>query len=899
MSVVESPSLAAAIDCLRRRFERSSDFPSPALLPCKRKLEEFSPGGCPGDGLLFLRMRKLSTFDTTGLSVVSYDGTQEDCDRLSTSCISTSGSSTNTISGILRETADLGYGALQFFVRDFSRTIVIHALPDDTVELVHGQIRGVTGIPISEQRLIFKGRQLQLDRTLAQCGVQNDSCLQLTGRMRSTEYPGSWMVANDIVSLSSASEIISTSQTIPRTLISRNPILSRDGGHLNVFLLSGAPAALVMLYASSPEDFYMLHAERSIQHFLNINSELLPRCTHAQCFPIILEFCRLLSVAVSKKDKLYISCRRTLSSLLESTSLVEDINYIGSKRSQSIIQEIFPFVNELASTLSANLSEWLLLGLPPGEFSLLSESLGEFSNFLSPLQRVIQDRWGQLGPFPIPLRDDSGQTLHEDWFRSLHAIFMELLEGVDRCLKKIHDISSTEGEDLSEIWWTAWSVFLLLLTRLNDLSEIFQGAGEILHSVLLERRIPLNALIRRAKCRQSLWWLLKHRDVTDFESRKNLVMLMFPEGKDDFDELHEMLIDRSYILTESFEYIAHAEPGSLQSGLFMEFKNEEATGPGVLREWFCLLCREIFNKQNVLFVACPNDHRRFFPNPASIVDPLHLDYFSFCGRVIALALMHKVQVGIVFDRIFFLQLSGKHVSLDDIRDADPCLFNSCKKILEMDADLLDSDVLGLTFVREVEELGSRRIVELCPGGKDIIVNSRNRQNYVDLMIQHCFVTCISEQVDRFSQGFGDILSDSKFQKLFFRSLELEDFDRMLGGSDGTICIKDWKRHTEYKGYKASDRQICWFWKVVGGMSTDQQRTLLFFWTSVKFLPLDGFSGLGSKLYIYRSPDSLDHLPTSHTCFYRLCLPAYPSLAAMRKQLLFIAQEHVGYSFGTP
>jgi E3 ubiquitin-protein ligase NEDD4 len=46
----------------------------------------------------------------------------------------------------------------------------------------------------------------------------------------------------------------------------------------------------------------------------------------------------------------------------------------------------------------------------------------------------------------------------------------------------------------------------------------------------------------------------------------------------------------------------------------MEFKNEDATGPGVLREWFVLVCKEIFNPKNALFVACPNDHRRFFPN---------------------------------------------------------------------------------------------------------------------------------------------------------------------------------------------------------------------------------------------------------------------------------------------
>lgn len=106
---------------------------------------------------------------------------------------------------------------------------------------------------------------------------------------------------------------------------------------------------------------------------------------------------------------------------------------------------------------------------------------------------------------------------------------------------------------------------------------------------------------------------------------------------------------------------------------------------------------------------------------------MHLEYFSFSGRVIALALMHKVQVGVVFDRIFFLQLAGKHISLEDIRDTDPCVYSSCKQILEMDSDYVDSDALGLTFVREVEELGSRRVVELCPGGKSIVVNSKNRE----------------------------------------------------------------------------------------------------------------------------------------------------------------------------
>ena len=50
-----------------------------------------------------------------------------------------------------------------------------------------------------------------------------------------------------------------------------------------------------------------------------------------------------------------------------------------------------------------------------------------------------------------------------------------------------------------------------------------------------------------------------------------------------------------------------------------------------------------------------------------------------------------MQVGIVFDRVFFMQLAGNGVTLEDIWDADPYLYRSCKQILEMDADFIDSN----------------------------------------------------------------------------------------------------------------------------------------------------------------------------------------------------------------
>ncbi|MCD9641007.1 hypothetical protein HAX54_026819 [Datura stramonium] len=69
-------------------------------------------------------------------------------------------------------------------------------------------------------------------------------------------------------------------------------------------------------------------------------------------------------------------------------------------------------------------------------------------------------------------------------------------------------------------------------------------------------------------------------------------------------------VARSQLLEESFKCIGHRDPALLRGDIFTGFKHEETTGPGVLREWFFMKCRAVFNPQNPLFVSCPNDRRR-------------------------------------------------------------------------------------------------------------------------------------------------------------------------------------------------------------------------------------------------------------------------------------------------
>ncbi|KAM1456297.1 hypothetical protein ACFX1R_006408 [Malus domestica] len=920
MSITGSPTTSSTVDCAAyQRSDTTALSAVPAAvdqfhhrLSSKRKLDDYGGPTFSDEeddallsDLVHVRMRKdePNAIDSSSNGVANLPHSSANSDalnpRVPNARSASHGESAHSESTRSRT-------MLQFFIRTMSggNNLVIQAYAHDKVKSLHDRIQTITGIPVFEQRLIYRGKQLQPDQSLAECAIQNDASLQLVGRLRSTDHPQAWQLLEDIVSaafrmcrgeeLHDPSKYIKSRMSQYLTMAQKEMTAGYGVSHIRVFLPSSAPLALLMLYVS-PLPANRTVAENSIKYFLNSYPTLLPKHLHNYCAPIVLEFCKFLR-RLGEEDPLYLLCRGSLGSLLES-----DGNSQDSEPVEGLIgglKEISPFVRELSRVLSRDLVVSMDL---PASGRPSSDDVRDFRAFLLPLRTAVASQVCFKSCIPASLKGGTFRhPLYGEEIELLHAIYADLLKKMDECLGKMEESLAGKGRVEGDVAHSGWSQYLAVLKELSGISMLYQSWEEQFKTIMRLRRAALCALVVKYATRSDdHQWLIKHKDVLDFESRRHLAMMMFPDVKEDYEELHEMLIDRSQILAESFEYIRRAEPESLHGGLFMEFKNEEATGPGVLREWFFLVCQAIFNPQNALFVACPNDCRRFYPNPASKVDPLHLEYFTFAGRVIALALMHKVQVGIVFDRVFFQQLAGDtYLSLEDIRDADPFLYNSCKRILEMDAKVIDSDALMLTFVREVEELGFRKTVELCPAGESIVVNSKNRGEYVNLLIQHRFVTSISEQVSHFAQGFADILCGSRLQSIFFRSLELEDLDWMLHGSESAISVEDWKAHTDYNGYKETDPQILWFWKIVGKMSAEQKKVLLFFWTSVKYLPVEGFRGLASRLYIYKSSEAHSRLPSSHTCFYRLCFPPYPSKAVMKSRLNIITQEHVGSSFGT-
>lgn len=348
-------------------------------------------------------------------------------------------------------------------------------------------------------------------------------------------------------------------------------------------------------------------------------------------------------------------------------------------------------------------------------------------------------------------------------------------------------------------------------------------------------------------------------------------------------------VRRNHIFEDSYQEIMRQTPQDLKQRLMIKFDGEEGLDyGGVSREYFFLLSHEMFNPFYGLFEYSAHDNYTLQINPHSGVNPEHLVYFKFIGRVVGLAVFHRRFLDAFFIGAFYKMILAKKVVFEDMEGVDAEFHRNLEWMLDNDI----TDALDLTFSVMDDNFGQKEELDLKPNGRNIPVTNENKLEYVELVTQWKIETRIKEQFNSFRQGFNELIPEDLVNVFDERELEL-----LIGGIS-EIDVDDWKKHTDYRGYSEDDEVIQWFWKCIRSWDSEQKSRLLQFTTGTSRIPVNGFKDLqgsdGPRRFTIERVGDARHLPKSHTCFNRVDLPQYKDYDTLVKKLSIAVEETVGF-----
>lgn len=349
-------------------------------------------------------------------------------------------------------------------------------------------------------------------------------------------------------------------------------------------------------------------------------------------------------------------------------------------------------------------------------------------------------------------------------------------------------------------------------------------------------------------------------------------------------------VRRGTVLADAFEQIMALSPDQLKKKLTVRFDGEAGLDyGGVAREFFLLLSHEMFSPIYCLFEYSTHANYTLQISPQSGINPEHLQYFRFIGRVAGMAIFHQKFLDAFFVSSFYKQILGLQYTLEDIESIDADVYKGLVWMQE-------NDVEGLmyTFSVDDERFGEVVEVELKPGGKDIEVTNENKAEYIQLLTEWRAGKRVQEQMEAFNQGLFEMIPRRLLQIFDDRELEL-----LIGGM-AEIDIDDWYKYTDYRNYTTNDDQVKWFWRCVREEFDSEKRArLLQFATGTSRVPVNGFKDLqgsdGPRRFCIERIEGSEALPRSHTCFNRIDLPMYRDYETLVRKLTMAIEDTIGFA----
>ena len=190
-----------------------------------------------------------------------------------------------------------------------------------------------------------------------------------------------------------------------------------------------------------------------------------------------------------------------------------------------------------------------------------------------------------------------------------------------------------------------------------------------------QHRTVLNQILRQSGTHLSdgpFSVLVNHTRVLDFDIKRRFF-------RTELERLDEGLrredlavhVRRAHVFEDSYRELHRRTPEEWKNRFYIVFEGEEGQDAGgLLREWYIIISRDIFNPMYALFCTSPGDRVTYMIHHMSHCNSNHLSYFKFVGRVIAKAIYDNKLLDCYFTRSFYKHILGISVKYTDMEAED-------------------------------------------------------------------------------------------------------------------------------------------------------------------------------------------------------------------------------------
>eukprot|EP00658_Telonema_sp_P-2_P042287 TRINITY_DN30343_c0_g1_i1.p1 TRINITY_DN30343_c0_g1~~TRINITY_DN30343_c0_g1_i1.p1 ORF type:complete len:413 (+),score=89.44 TRINITY_DN30343_c0_g1_i1:45-1283(+) len=311
--------------------------------------------------------------------------------------------------------------------------------------------------------------------------------------------------------------------------------------------------------------------------------------------------------------------------------------------------------------------------------------------------------------------------------------------------------------------------------------------------------------------------------------------------------------------------------GATQQMWYIDFSGEQVMDwGGAFRESFVNLGHDLCSPNNDLLIRVPNFHNNdgfhqdsWLPNP----DCQAFEQFEFVGRLMAAAVLSDESLPLRLPPIVWKQISGMHISEQDLRDVDLIWCRNMDQVRSCEYKSPDTNEVFVIAEEDFQptfpltwsvRLSSGREKELLPSGVETDVTYIDRHDYV-LKAYMMRLEESSKQIQAIQQGLTAIIPIQVLKLWTYKQ-----FDVAVCGTP-EIPLAALQENVVWDMDRDAP-EVQHLWAAVERFSHEERSLLLRFSTGRSRLPV--------KLKLSSMGGGPDALPTSHTCFFQLCIPGY-------------------------